>query len=133
MAVKYFKFDNLEIRTDKGKAIPELVHDFYPYPDNKDVVVKCSYLKNGESSKYLHINSNGDTSYGFEEIFRDKVLSIKGIYGVPKGKEEPIEIKTAEDFMMWPQATEMVKFLNTVAIHIMAGASLTEDEIKNFN
>lgn len=128
-----FEFDNLTVRTDKGKAIPELVHDYCPLPDHPEVIFKCTYLKNGESDKYLDTTKDGEFRYRFSDIFKEKVLNIKGMGARPSRNAEPIEIKTADDFLNWPQTGDMNSLMMNVALHIMSGSKLNEDEVKNFN
>jgi hypothetical protein len=123
-------FKDLKFKTDGGKLVPSLMHDFHPesYPE---VSFKCEYLTNGETSKYYRANpKTGDMSFDLKAVFHDKVMSIAGLTVVDDDEKE-IEVNDVVTFEKLPACPELTTMLNEVAIHLMNSATLTEEEEKN--
>ena len=123
------EFNNFKAKVDVNKLVVDFKHEFKPF-DDKDIVVVCNYLANGEVAKYAS-ESIGDFDY--RKLFLDKVEEIRGLTLAFNG--EDVEA-TPEMLCQIPFGmTESQRFVSTliqrVAMHILTGDQLSEDEVKN--
>lgn len=125
-----FDFKNLEVKTDKDKAIPVIEHTYLPLKDFPDVVVTCDYFKAGEKVKYMTFNDNGKMSLDITKIFRDKVKSIAGLTVKLKGGKE-LAITDADTLLAFPDSGVFSAIVLATSTHIATADDLTEDEVKN--
>ena len=124
------EFNNFKAKVDENKLVVDYRHEYRPFKDNAEVVVVCNYLRNGELAKYM---GNGFSDLDFNRLFLDKVEEIRGLVLSFDGKEMEA---TPEALCEIPFGTsEAQKFVSTfirdVAMHILGGDQLTEDEVKN--
>jgi|GEM_PF-6663739 len=124
------EFNNFKAKVDENKLVVDFRHEYRPYKDNDEVVVVCNYLRNCELAKYM---GNGFSDLDFNRLFLDKVEEIRGLVLSFDGREMEA---TPEALCEIPFGTsEAQKFVSTfirdVAMHILGGDQLTEDEVKN--
>lgn len=110
---------------DKGKAIPELEHVYYPIEEDSDIKVVCTYLTSGEMTKYIDRKGNQN----MEAIIIDHVKSIEGINITDEKTGKNIEV-TPQLLLALP-GTFLSSLIANIYAHIVAGADLKESEIKN--
>ena len=124
------EFSNFKAKVDEGTLVVDYRHEYRPYKDNADVVVVCNYLRNGEINKYV---GDSISSLDYRKLFLDKVEEIRGLVLSFDGKEMEA---TPEALCEIPFGTsEAQRFVSTfiqdVAMHLLGGDQLTEDEVKN--
>ena len=110
---------------DKGKAVPELEHVFYPVEEDKDIKVVCTYLTSGEMTKYMDRKGNQN----MEAIVIDHVKKIEGINITDEKTGKEVEV-TPQLLLALP-GTFVSSLMASIYAHIVAGADLTGEEVKN--
>lgn len=118
--MKKLKYDFT--KNDKGKTIVNLKHDFYPFDEDKDIVVHCRYIPAGKFMSYADMRNGG---YDMQKLFIEQVDSIDGIE--IEGYKEVI---TPEFFASLNGDIPNAVVTRTVA-HLLANEELTDAEIKN--
>ena len=117
---------------DASKLDLGLRHEYVPETnfnlslDEKErVVVDCEYFAVGEKMKFSTVNEDQTLSMDFAKIFKKKIKGIRNleINGKP--------ITTADEFLKYPDITELHDLMVDVVAHILKADDLTEDEEKN--
>lgn len=116
--MKKLKFDFT--KNDKGKTIVNLEHDYYPFEDDKDVVVHCRYIPAGKFMSYADMKAGG---YDMEKLFLAQVDGIDGV------ELEGMKL-TPELLVTLPGEIPNAIVTRTV-MHLITNESLTEAEVKN--
>lgn len=109
--------------TDDGKAIATLEHTFYPYKDNEEVKVRCSYLTNSDINRF----TTGNT-LDLDRIIRDKVHKIEGIEITLNGKDVAL---TPKLLVSLPYNQELAALQMIICAHLMDSTKISEEEEKN--
>ena len=122
-------FDFSAIEFNESKAEPQLEHIYYPFDDDRDIYVECSYMTNADTHKYIKF-FDGETSINYEAIIKDKVKSISGITAVFKDKEVDV---TKNMLLSLPMNGTISALISKIVSHLMDSNALSEDEEKNFD
>ncbi len=118
--MKKLKFDFT--KNDKGKTIVNLKHDFYPFDDDKDIVVHCRYIPAGKFMSFADMRTGG---YDMQKLFVEQVDGIDGIE--IEGLKDDL---TPELFASLSGDVPNAVVTRTV-MHLLNNENLTEAEVKN--
>lgn len=140
MIIGTFNTDN----TDPSKAVPTLETKWVPdwggnkeAPEEEQAYIKGRYLIPGEVIKYQPFDRNlvaNPSEWKYTQLFRDTVDEVHGFYWEDARTGEKHELDK-ESILKLPVTTKTERIGDTIVFgwfnHIMAGESLTEDEVKN--
>lgn len=121
---------------DECKASPKKVHVFFPkainegLKDDEKIKVTCQYFKSLEKLDYAKYDADGTMRYDLKGIFRDKVSSIENL-ALRDEDDRRYDIKAPDDALGLVSIPEIDGMIVEVAMHLIKGDSLTEDEVKN--
>ena len=118
--MKKLKYDFT--KNDKGKTVVNLSHDFYPFEDDKDVVVHCRYIPAGKFMSFSDLRNGG---YDLGKVFLDQVDGIEGID--IEGYKEAI----TPEFIASLNGEIPNAIVTRTVMHLLTNEELTEAEIKN--
>ena len=113
-------------KNDKGKTVVNLAHDFYPFDDDKDIVVRCRYIPAGKFMGYADMRTG---NYDMQELFIQQVDRIDGVV-VEDPKGEKLDVSSPEAFVGLTGEFPTALVTRTVT-HLLTGGNLTEAEEKN--
>lgn len=112
-------------KTDASKLNVEILHDFYPLNDDKDVYVEVEHLRNGDLMNFMDFKAK-DIDY--PKMFLRKVKAVHGIQ-IEDAEGHAREARK-EDIVNIPDKDFLAIVMGTCA-HLLEGMNLTEDESKN--
>lgn len=113
-------------KNDKGKTVVNLAHDFYPFDDDKDIVVRCRYIPAGKFMGYADMRTG---NYDMQELFEKQVDRIDGVTVTDRDGKE---VDCSDPKMFTGLAGEFPTAVVTRTVtHLLTGGNLTEAEEKN--
>ncbi len=113
-------------KNDKGKTVVNLAHDFYPFEDDKDIVVHCRYIPAGKFMQFADMRTG---NYDMMKVFTEQVDRIDGVE-VVDAKGEKVDCSTPAMFASLSGEFPTAVVTKTVT-HLITGEQLTEAETKN--
>lgn len=130
---------------NKDKANPNTRHKRYPdisfpmedgtHVDNLDlpvderVVVVCDYLTVGERDKYTYIDAKGNSKVSLSDMFKGQASEIHHLLHPTEDREITVEELT--EVYGGEGSSVAQAIVVDIAVHLMQGSELTEDERKN--
>jgi hypothetical protein len=129
---------------NNDKANPNTRHKYYPdvtFPTpkgplkNRDIAkkdrvyVQCDYLTVGNRGEYATIDVTGRSRIDFAELFKGQVVEIHNLDHPTEDRE--ITIDELLNVFGGEGSSVAQDLITDVAVHLMKGSSLDEEEQKN--
>jgi hypothetical protein len=130
---------------NNDKANPNTRHTWYPdvtfpmedgtrlsnlsLPANERVYVVCDYLTVGDRDKYMNVDVNGNARVNFAELFMGQVCEIHRLTHPTEDRE--ITVKELTEVYGGEGSSVAQAIITDIAVHLMKGSELTEEEKKN--
>jgi len=130
---------------NQNKSNPNTRHKWYPnvtfpmpdgsrllnldLPIDERVTVVCDYLTVGERDQYMDIDTNGHSRVNFALMFIGQVRELHHLTHPTEDRE--ITVKELTEVYGGEGSSVAQAIIVDVAVHLMQGSELTEDEKKN--